>query len=105
MPHLRACRGGMVERKTFSRKAQYEPQHQGSGSPPAGKRDRAGDGPEHDACGHREALRERLSRIESRRRKASVEELLAIADRAAAHLQKPYADHDELLYDEHGLPK
>jgi antitoxin VapB len=52
-----------------------------------------------------EALRERLARIEHRRKKASVEELLAIADRAAARLQKPYADHAELLYDEHGLPK
>ncbi|WP_349017689.1 hypothetical protein [Rhizobium sp. 32-5/1] len=30
---------------------------------------------------------------------------MAIADRAAAHLKRPYADHAELLYDENGLPK
>jgi len=52
-----------------------------------------------------EALRERYARIERRKGKASVEELLAIADRAAAHLKRPYADHAELLYDERGLPK
>jgi len=52
-----------------------------------------------------EALRERYERLQRRRGKASVEELLAIADRAAAHVQRPYVDHAELLYDEHGLPK
>lgn len=52
-----------------------------------------------------EALRERYERLQKRRGKASVEELLAIADRAAAHLKRPYLDHAELLYDEHGLPK
>lgn len=52
-----------------------------------------------------EALRERYARIERRKGKASVEELLAIADRAAAYLQRPYIDHAELLYDENGLPK
>jgi antitoxin VapB len=52
-----------------------------------------------------EALRERHARIERRKGKASVQELLAIADRAAAHLRRPYADHAELLYDENGLPK
>lgn len=52
-----------------------------------------------------EALRERLAKIEHRNGKASVEELLAIADRAAAHVKRPYADHAELLYDENGLPK
>jgi antitoxin VapB len=30
---------------------------------------------------------------------------LAIADRAATHLKRPYADHGDLLYDENGLPK
>jgi len=53
----------------------------------------------------KEALRERYARIERRTGKASVEELLAIADRAAAHLKAPYLDHSELLYDEAGLPK
>ncbi len=52
-----------------------------------------------------QALRERYERIQRHRGKASVEELLAIADRAAAHVKRPYVDHAELLYDEHGLPK
>ena len=52
-----------------------------------------------------EALRQRLATIERKRARASVEELLAIADRAAAHVERPYLDHAELLYDEHGLPK
>lgn len=52
-----------------------------------------------------DALRERYAQIEKQRGRASVEELLAIADRAAAHLKRPYADHAELLYDENGLPK
>jgi antitoxin VapB len=53
----------------------------------------------------KEALRERYARIERVRGRASVEELLAIADRAAAHVRRPYASHAELLYDENGLPK
>ncbi len=32
-------------------------------------------------------------------------DIRAIAERAAAHLKRPYLDHAELLYDEHGLPK
>ena len=52
-----------------------------------------------------DALRERYAQIEKQRGRASVEELLTIADRAAAHLKRPYADHAELLYDEDGLPK
>ncbi|PJG45133.1 transcription factor (plasmid) [Sphingobium sp. LB126] len=52
-----------------------------------------------------EALRERYASIKRRKGKASVHELLAIADRAAAHVTQPYADHAELLYDENGLPK
>ncbi len=51
------------------------------------------------------ALRERYARIERGKGKAGVEELLAIADRAAAHLKRPYLDHADLLYDERGLPK
>jgi antitoxin VapB len=53
----------------------------------------------------RDALRERHARIEREGSRASVEELLAIADRAAAHLKRPYVDHADVLYDEHGLPK
>lgn len=52
-----------------------------------------------------EALRERYAQIEKQKGKASVDELLTIASRAAAHLTQPYADHAELLYDEDGLPK
>jgi antitoxin VapB len=52
-----------------------------------------------------EALRERYERLQRNRSKASVEELLAIADRAAVYVKRPYVDHAELLYDEHGLPK
>jgi antitoxin VapB len=52
-----------------------------------------------------EALRERYARIEQRRTKATVEELLAIADRAASHVKRPYLDHAELLYDSNGLPR
>jgi antitoxin VapB len=52
-----------------------------------------------------EALRERLIRLERRSARAGVEELLAIAARAASHVKRPYVDHAELLYDEHGLPR
>ncbi|MDQ0995941.1 antitoxin VapB [Phyllobacterium ifriqiyense] len=52
-----------------------------------------------------EALRERFAKIERQKGRASVEELLAIADRAAAHVKRPYVDHAEFLYDKNGLPK
>jgi antitoxin VapB len=51
-----------------------------------------------------EALRERYARIRRLKGKASVEEILAIADRVSEHVKGPYADHGELLYDENGLP-
>jgi antitoxin VapB len=52
-----------------------------------------------------EALRERFERLPSRQRKASLEELRAIAQRAAGSLKEDYVDHAEFLYDERGLPK
>jgi antitoxin VapB len=52
-----------------------------------------------------DALRERYARIEHCRSKASVAELLAIADRTAALVTRPYADHADFLCDENGLPK
>ena len=52
-----------------------------------------------------EALRERYEHLNHRRSKASVEELLAIAQRCSNQVKRPYLDHAEFLYDEHGLPK
>lgn len=52
-----------------------------------------------------DALRERYAQVEKQRCRASVEELLAIADRAAVHKKRLYVDYAELLYDEDGLPK
>lgn len=52
-----------------------------------------------------EALRERYTRLQDRKGKASVNELLTIARRASRHAKRPYRDHADLLYDERGLPK
>jgi antitoxin VapB len=52
-----------------------------------------------------EAQRERYERLQRRRGKACVDELLAIAKRVPAHVKGPYLDHAEFLYDERGLPK
>ena len=52
-----------------------------------------------------EALRERFERLQNRKGRASVEELLAIAKRVSAHIKGPYLDHAAFLYDETGLPK
>lgn len=52
-----------------------------------------------------EALRERYDRLQQRRSRASLEELRAIARRISSKVKRPYLDHAELLYDEHGLPK
>jgi antitoxin VapB len=53
----------------------------------------------------REALRERFEKIDHRNGRASIDELLAIADRAAAHARRTYQDHGDLLYGDNGLPK
>ena len=52
-----------------------------------------------------EALRERYERIQKRDPETLAADIRAIADRAAAHIKRPYLDHAEYLYDEHGLPK
>ena len=52
-----------------------------------------------------EALRERFERLPGRQGKAGVEELRAIAKRAAASVKHPYLDHAEFLLDKDGLPK
>lgn len=52
-----------------------------------------------------DSLRERKDKIEKHRGRASLPELMAIARRAARTVKRPYVDHGELLYDDHGLPK
>jgi antitoxin VapB len=52
-----------------------------------------------------EALRERYERLHKRDPEALAADIRAIADRAAVHIKRPYLDHAEFLYDEHGLPK
>ncbi len=52
-----------------------------------------------------DSLRERHEKLEKRRRKASLTQLMAIAKRASQAVKRPYVDHGELLFDEHGLPK
>jgi antitoxin VapB len=44
-------------------------------------------------------------RRKSRKDKAGVDELRAIARRVAACVKRPYLDHAEFLYGERGLPK
>jgi len=52
-----------------------------------------------------EALRERYERLQKQDSEALAADIRAIAKRAGAHIKRPYPDHAELLYDEHGLPK
>jgi antitoxin VapB len=56
-------------------------------------------------CAVREALKERLERVERRTRKATAEEILAMAREIGKSFKEPYEDHSTLLYDEYGLPK
>jgi antitoxin VapB len=51
-----------------------------------------------------DALRERYAQLEQRYGRASVDEILTIADRVSAQVRKPYAAHGDLLYDDRGLP-
>ncbi len=52
-----------------------------------------------------DSLRERHKKLEKQKGKASLEELMAIAKRVSKGVKRPYVDHGELLYDEHGIPK
>ena len=52
-----------------------------------------------------EALRERYQRLHKGDPETLAADIRAIADRAAAHIKKPYLEHAEFLYNEHGLPK
>ena len=53
------------------------------------------------------SLRERLDRVQKRRKKGMAARLLAIADQYTANLpgSSRSLDHAALLYDEKGLPK
>lgn len=51
------------------------------------------------------ALRDRYEQIRLQDSDAIAADLRAISRRASAHVQKPYADHSDLLYDDSGLPK
>lgn len=55
-----------------------------------------------------QALREQRQQVVSSQTQASrTQELMAIAQRCAAHIHRPAAavDHGEMLYDENGLPR
>jgi antitoxin VapB len=47
-----------------------------------------------------DSLRERHEKLEKRRSKASLAELMTIARRASRAVKRPYVDHAELLYDD-----
>jgi antitoxin VapB len=53
------------------------------------------------------AVKDRLMRIRASKRKKrmSVEEMLALGKRVRAKIKGPLVDHGELLYDERGLPR
>lgn len=53
------------------------------------------------------AVRERLERVRRERGKSLADRLMAIGKDCAPRLKEPFrsADHGELLYDEHGLPR
>lgn len=52
-----------------------------------------------------ESLRERQSKLQTRKKKVTAEEIMALAAQVRAHLKGPIPDHGEMLYDEYGLPK
>ncbi len=52
-----------------------------------------------------EALRQRYEQVRRQDPAEFAADLRAIARRAAAHIKRPYLDHGDFLYDEHGLPK
>ena len=53
------------------------------------------------------ALRERLERVRHRKQRSLADELMEIGRRCAADIREPATsqDHDELFYDEQGLPR
>jgi antitoxin VapB len=55
----------------------------------------------------RNAIRERLDRLHAAEHPSLADHLLAIGRSTAPRLKEPFrsAEHGELLYDEHGLPR
>lgn len=53
----------------------------------------------------RDSLLDRQAKLEQKHKKPTVEELMALAARVRECLTGPAPDIDEMLYDEHGLPK
>jgi len=53
------------------------------------------------------AVRERLDKLRSQHGSGLADRLVKIGKDCAAHLKEPFrsADHEDLLYDEKGLPK
>jgi antitoxin VapB len=53
------------------------------------------------------AVRERLDRVRREQGESLADRLLAIGQDCAQRLKEPFrsADHDELLYDDQGLPR
>ncbi len=53
------------------------------------------------------ALEEKLERLGNRGRDPAklLADLKAIAQSAAPYVKRPYQEHGDFLYDEHGLPK
>jgi len=52
-----------------------------------------------------ESLRQRYERLRKQDPETLAADIRTIAKRATAHIQRPYLDHADLLYDERGLPK
>lgn len=54
-----------------------------------------------------QALRERLDRVRHQRGSGLADRLVQIGKDCAAHLKEPFrtASHDDLLYDDKGLPR
>ena len=52
-----------------------------------------------------QSLRERYERLQRHDAEALAADIRAIAKRASANIKRPYLDHAEFLYDQHGLPK
>jgi antitoxin VapB len=62
---------------------------------------------ENETVAITKAVRERLSRVRRERGSSLAERLVAIGKDCASRLKEPYksAEHQDLLYDEDGLPR